>query len=168
MSDLKRLIQELADTKGGDPVQLLQCDVDSVDLEARTCQVTSITGKTRISFTAQLTAGVCDGILAEPEEGSMVYVLMSVAQMPFVVQYSDIVSLDIMGGEFGGLVKVEQLTEKLNNLENKVKDMITYINALTLPVSGATAGPPTVPIVDNLTPTQRADIENDKIRHGAP
>lgn len=168
MSDIKRLIQSLADTKGVDTVKLLQCSVDSVDLEKRTCRVTTITGSAGVTFDAQLSAGVADGTLAEPAVDSMVYVLMSISQLPFVVQYSDIVSYVFLGGEYGGLVKVVELTEKLNNLENKVKDIILKYNALTMPVSGSTAGPPTVLIVDDLTPTQRADIENVKIKHGAP
>ena len=72
-------------------------------------------------------------------------------------------------GALGGLVKVAELTTKLNNLENKVNTLITTFN--THVHTGVTTGPgssATTPTTVNgtLTPTQQKDIENEKIKQG--
>lgn len=72
-------------------------------------------------------------------------------------------------GALGGLVKVAELTTKLNNLENKVNTLITTFN--THVHTGVTTGPgssATTPTTVNgtLTPTQQQDIENKKIKQG--
>jgi len=73
-------------------------------------------------------------------------------------------------GSFGGLVKVIQLTQKLNNLENLVNDFISKYNShthiLTLTTGTGTAAPTTTTEPATLTPTQQADIENTKVKHG--
>lgn len=167
MSEISQLIQEIAGNRNQDTVQLLICVVESVDIENRICNVTTVSGDTTLSFEAQLISGVADGLLLIPEVESTVYVQMSKYTLPFVALYSDVTAMVIMGGEHGGLVKVIELVQKINNLENKVNEIITKFNALTLPVSGATAGPTTNPIVGSLTPTVRNDIENTDITHGS-
>jgi hypothetical protein len=168
MSDITKTIQELAGTRNQDEVKLYQCNVNSIDLSKRTANVTTITGTANLTFDALLTAGISDGFVITPEIGSMVYVLTSKYTLPFIVTFSDITQFDIMGGEFGGLVKVVELTQKLNNLENKVNEIITTFGTHTHTVImlGAPTATTATPIVGNLTVSQRADIENTKIKHG--
>lgn len=168
MSDITKTIQELAGTRNQDEVKLYQCNVNSIDLSKRTANVTTITGTANLTFDALLTAGISDGFVITPEIGSMVYVLTSKYTLPFIVTFSDITQFDIMGGEFGGLVKVVELTQKLNNLENKVNEIITTFGTHTHTVImlGAPTATTATPIVGNLTVSQRADIENIKIKHG--
>jgi len=168
MADLTRTIQELAGTRNQDEVKLYQCNVNSVDLSTRTANLTTITGTANVTFNALLTAGISDGFVVTPEIGSMVYVLMSKYTLPFIVTFSDIMQFDIMGGEFGGLVKVIELTEKLNNLENKVNEIITTFGTHTHTVTavGSPTSPTSTPINGSLTISQRADIENINVKHG--
>jgi hypothetical protein len=165
MSDFNiiSVIQNIAGAQNDDKVKLLQCKVNSVDLANRKANVTTITGQSTIDFDVQLQAGIADGLLIEPLVDSMVYVLMSKYTLPFIVQYSDVVSLSINGSELGGLVKVIELTQKLNALENKVNDIITAYNlhghsGFNLPTDGL--------VVGNLIPTIQNDIENTVIKHG--
>ena len=71
-------------------------------------------------------------------------------------------------GALGGLVKVIDLTTKLNNLENKVNSLLSafgsHTHILTLSSGTGTAAPTTTPVPPNLTPTVRGDIENEKIK----
>ena len=168
MADLTRTIQELAGTRNQDDIQLLQCNVNSVDLSNRTANVTTITGTANLTFDALLTAGISEGLVITPEIDSMVYVLISKYTLPFIVTYSDILQFDIMGGEFGGLVKVIELTQKLNNLENKVNDLIAKFGTHTHGViaTGSPTSPTTTPVVGSLTITQRLEIENINVKHG--
>jgi len=73
-------------------------------------------------------------------------------------------------GAYGGLVKVIDLTTKLNNLENKVNAIIAAFNnhthILTLSTGTGTAAPTAAPVSGTLTPTQRADIENTTVKQG--
>lgn len=70
-------------------------------------------------------------------------------------------------GSLGGLVKVIELTQKLNNLESKVNDIISKFNShthiLTLSTGTGSAAATSNPVSGTLTPTQRGDIENTKI-----
>ncbi|MEI8111180.1 MAG: hypothetical protein WCH59_09345 [Chitinophagia bacterium] len=70
-------------------------------------------------------------------------------------------------GSLGGLVKVIELTQKLNNLENKVNSLISVFNSHVhtgvTTGAGASGTTPTT-VTGTLTPTQRADIENTKIK----
>jgi hypothetical protein len=168
MADLTRTIQELAGTRNQDEVKLYQCNVNSVDLSKRTANVTTITGTANITFDALLTAGISDGFVVTPEIDSMVYVLMSKYTLPFIVTFSDIMQFDIMGGEFGGLVKVVELTQKLNNLENKVNDIITTFGTHTHNVTavGSPTAQTATPIVGSLIISQQQDIENVNVKHG--
>ena len=157
MSDFNIIsaIQKMSGGQNEDKVRLLQCSVDSVDSDNRICGVTTITGSATLSFEAQLMAGAADGFLIEPKVGSMVYVLLSKYTLPFVVQYSDVTAYAINGDEFGGLVKVVELTQKLNALEAKVNSIITWGGTVTPPLATAP-----------LTPTQQTEIENKTIKHG--
>ena len=158
MSDFNIIsaIQKIAGAQNDDKVKLLQCNVNNVDVNNRICNVTTITGESIISFDVQLMAGVADGFIIVPKVDSMVYVLSSKYTLPFVVQYSDVESYNLNGVEFGGLVKVIELTKKLNAIENKLNDIITW---------GATVSPPftSAPII----PTQQIEIENKTVQHGS-
>ena len=76
--------------------------------------------------------------------------------------------IKINQGENHGLVKVEELTEKLNNLEQKVNDFLIHYRTHMLidPISGV-CGPlqpaPSAPI--DLIKTKQSEIENDKVLH---
>ena len=166
MSEIVQAIRQIAGTHNDDKVRLLICEVNSVDILSRKCNVSSISGHASITFDAQLTAGIADGIIPTPEINSIVYVLSSKYTLPFVVLYSDIDNYVLNGGEFGGLVKVIELTDKLNKLEQKINEIILNMSTLTLPVSGATAGPPITPPISNLVETLRTELENTTVNHG--
>lgn len=74
--------------------------------------------------------------------------------------------VEFNGGQLGGMVKVIDLTEKLNNLENLVNNLIGLYNLHTHPVisEGAPTGPTGSTEGTVLTPTEQAEIENLKIK----
>jgi len=77
-------------------------------------------------------------------------------------------SIIFNGGENFGIVKVKELTTKLNNLENKLNNFLNSTYNLHTHVCAAPASPSAVPIPLNsgiLTPTLQNDIENTKIKH---
>ena len=81
---------------------------------------------------------------------------MSKYTLPFVIQYSDIESYALNGNEFGGVVKVIELTQKINALEQKINELIVW---------GATVTPPLT--TSPMVLTQQSEIENTTVAHGS-
>jgi hypothetical protein len=185
--DISVAIRHLAGTHNEDKVQLVQAEVDSVDEAARTCDVTTISGKESTAIErVKLMASLDDGILFLPTVGSTIFVSYSTFNVPYVALFSQIDKvLFIVGGSvlqmidgklmfndgsYGGLVEVAQLVTKLNNLENFVNDLVQKFNShthiLTLTSGTGTAAPTAAPETGTLTQTKRGDIENTSIIHG--
>ena len=178
---IRNSIQELAGVKGADKVHLISATVLSVDETKRTCVVNAISGigEQKIESVLLMTA-IDDGMLLVPAIGSTVFVSYSTFNQPFVCLFSELqkvvfivgentlqlTSDGIMynGGSLGGLVKVIDLTTKLNNLENKVNSLITAYNSHIHPASSGTTSPTTTQVTGTLIPTQQNDIENIKIK----
>jgi hypothetical protein len=172
MSDFNLIsaIQKIAGNDNEDKVRLLQCKVNSVDLDNRIANVSTITGNAPLTFDVQLQAGIADGLLIEPAVESMVYVLLSKYTLPFIIQYSDVVTYAFNGDEFGGLVKVIELTEKLNNLEQEFNTLKQAFNSWIVVPSDGGGALKTITsswASQNLTPTQRKEIENISVNHGS-
>ncbi len=185
--EIKEAVSHLAGTHGKEHVMLLECEVTAVDEAARTCECEPVSGRGGAPLTGvRLMPGVADGILAVPQVGSTIIVAHTPRLKPFVLQFSEVDKyvlisgsslielkdgqITINDGSFDGLVKVGELTAKLNALEQKVNTIITTFNAHTH--TGVTTGPgssgsPSTPVTGTLTETQQADIENTTVIHGA-
>lgn len=153
----------MAGTYNEDFATMVVCGVNSVDSENRSCTCTPLGGKTASSITnVQLMAEVEDGFLLEPAVGSTVIVCYSKRNVPYIALFSELskVSLvtlsgiSLQGEQFGGLVKIEALITKLNNLENAY-------NALNTKVGGL-APPPLAPLILTI----REELENEEVKHG--
>ena len=73
------------------------------------------------------------------------------------------------GGGLGGIVKIEQLTEHFNAIENDINELKNIFSAwVAVPQDGGAAlSALTANWAGNLlTPTQRGDYENEKVKHG--
>lgn len=164
MSELRDAIQQLAGTQLDDRVETAMAEVVSVDLDNATCVCQLIGGKTTAEQkTVSLLPENDDGLLLIPAIGSTVIVSWTKRMLPYIAMFSELsdVFLDASGtivinqGAFGGLVKVQDLVTRLNNIENA-------FNALNAKVNGLA---PT-PVIPNLTPTVRSNIENTNVTHG--
>lgn len=70
-------------------------------------------------------------------------------------------------GNNGGIVKVIELTQKVNNLENLVNNLLNTLKSTTIPLapSGTYPFAPLYAAFNALTPTQQNEIEDTKIKH---
>lgn len=157
-----------AKSKGNDS---LICKVISVDLPTNTCYCEPINGDSEIQnvkLTTNITgAGV--GFLLIPKINSLVVVTFLDNSSAYVSMVAEVDEVNINGKTLGGLVKVIDLTTKLNNLENKVNALITGISGwVPVPNDGGAALKValTAWLSSSLTPTVRANIENILIKQG--
>ena len=169
MRKIQDAIQILSGSHLADRLFFIDAEVKTVDELSRTCVVIALSGKVGNEYTARLMASIDDGILAVPAVGSTVVVSGSDFNTGCIVQYSEVEKIIFRGGDLGGLVKVIELTEKLNNLEELLNNLITKYNTHTH--AGVTAGGGSTAVTTSietgtLTPTQQNEIENDKIKHG--
>lgn len=118
------------------------------------------------------------GLNEKPEEfaSSQVYGFKSPkGQLIIIDDRDDVEKIIFNRGDNAGLVKVIELTDKLNNLEKKVNNLLSHYKTHVHidPISGFTGvlmpplgSPDTVtPVPLPLTETQQTEIENDKILH---
>ena len=92
----------------------------------------------------------------------------------FISLYSEVETIELRGDQYGGLIKIEELVDKINRLESKVNDLVktfnthTHITTATVsatPVPGVIT-PPTAPETPITPITTVKDLENEAIKHG--
>ena len=75
------------------------------------------------------------------------------------------------GGDLGGLVVIQKLTDKLNELKDTVNDLITkyneHIHSTTATVGTGPVGvlSPTTNTATPALPFNKSDYENEKVKH---
>jgi hypothetical protein len=161
-----------------DEVTYINAIVDSVDVKNRTCSCTAVDGHTEYKLpTVKLMAVVDDGVLFEPVIGSTVKVIFSQNIEPFICQYSEIENITIDArtriklndGTFGGLIKIKELVDKINNLEKDINSLKTAFSTwIPVPSDGGLALKVGTAAWtgQRLTETKVNDIENKLITHG--
>jgi hypothetical protein len=107
-------------------------------------------------------------ILPIPKVGSQVIVVDTLDGGGYIAMFGELESLYLRGDQYGGLVKIEELVTKLNNLENKVNTIINTLNSTVIPLAPSGTYPlsSNFSSVSTLTTTNKSDIENDKVKHG--
>lgn len=174
MNDDRSIIesmQKLSGTQLSDAVSMVYAEVVSVDEDKYTCECEAIGGDAVTGIVnVALMAGVNDGFLLVPKIGSAVVLVMSKRYQPFIAQYSEIERIEMHGsaielndGSSGGLVKVIELTQKINALENLLNDLIAKYN---LHVHAANGTPTVSQETGIIIATQREEIENTTVVHG--
>lgn len=143
------------------------CTIDSVDLTTLTCYCMPLNGDADI-INVRLMANIDNGFLLVPEVESIVVVSFLSDDSAYVSLVSKVSEIQLNGKNFDGLVKVQELTDKLNALENKVNDLITACQSqvVTLAPSGTFPLASFFTSVTPLTPTQQTDIENITVKQG--
>ena len=143
------------------------CTVDSVDLTTLTCYCVPLNDDADI-INVRLMANIDNGFLLIPEVDSIVVVSFLSDSSAYVSLVSKVSEVHLNGKNFDGLVKINDLVEKLNNLENKVNTIISTYNAHTHVASsfGTPTTTPVAPVTGTLTPTIKQDLENITILQG--
>jgi hypothetical protein len=152
-------------------IQSTLCKVVAVD--GLLCDCEPINGDADI-LEVRLNASGLNGYVITPKVGSMVMVTKFERFEAFISSFSDVEKIEILcdnivfnDGTNDGMVLINALVNKLNALENKVNSIINTFNTHThsgVTTGGGTSGTTPTVISGTLTPTQKSDIENTKIK----
>lgn len=191
MADLRNIIRQLAQPDG--ETVALVCVVDEVDETARTIDCTPLNeGAPLLGVNLQANQGTDYGVCLIPERGSYVVVgFVADGASGVVLLTEKIKSAEIVignnsatltvdglsvnanqttfnGGNLGGLIKIKELTERLNIIENDINDLKTVFSAWTPAAQDGGAALKTAAVDwagTQLSLTSRNDYENTKIKH---
>lgn len=108
------------------------------------------------------------GFFIKPKVNSHVIVNVE-ADLSYVSMFSEVDEILLNGDSFDGLVKIQQLVDKLNNLENAFNQHLALYNAHThagVTSGGSSTAVPSAVDTNLLTPTQQIELENQTVKHG--
>lgn len=143
--------------------------VKSVDDSTRTCVVNVLESETDIEgVRLHITGESANGAYYKPKVNSLIGIMPIFEFEYCAVLFSELESVSFLDGSYGGLIKINDLVTKVNNLENQVNDLLTALQGITIPLapSGTYPFAPLFASFDPLTPTEASEIENTKITHG--
>jgi len=159
------LIAKLADKK--EEVYSIICKVSEVSGEV--AELAPLNGDASL-FDVKLLAGTsATPLLITPVVGSTVIATFLSKDTAFVSLYSEIESVQIMGDQFGGLIKIEELIKNLDKLTARVDGIIDAIkNGVPIPTDGGAGLQTTIKVALALLVDKEdfTTMENENIKHG--
>ncbi len=153
-------------TKDDKEVFGTRCTVKSVNLTKSNCCCLPLDESKADLVNVQLIADEQTGFLLIPAVNSIVTVEYLSNEQYYVSQFSKLQLIKLNGDENGGLVKVQELTDKLNDLENAFNQHLLLYNAHTHTETLSVTTPPIVPDTQILLPTIKTELENQTVKHG--
>lgn len=144
------------------------CKVISVDNSNKTCKCEVISSGLNL-FNVRLMSNNNTGFLIIPKVNSIVLVTMLNKFTGYVGMFSEVEEIQLNGDSYDGLVRIGDLVDKLNNLENALNQHLALYNAHTH--AGVTSGisstaVPSAIDTNVLTPTTQIELENLTVKHG--
>ena len=159
------LIAKLADKK--EEVYSIICKVSEVSGEV--AELAPLNGDASL-FDVKLLAGTsATPLLITPVVGSTVIATFLSKDTAFVSLYSEIESVQIMGDQFGGLIKIEELVKNLDKLTARVDGIIDAIkNGVPIPTDGGAGLQTSIKVALALLIDKEdfTTMENENIKHG--
>lgn len=134
------------------------CTVDSVDLTNLTCYCVPINNDADIQE-VRLMANIDNGFLLIPEVDSIVVVSFLSDSSAFISMVSKVSEIQLNGTNYGGLIKIDDLTSSINSMINNINLQFTAISA---GISGAGGTYTPTP----LTTFNKTTYENLSTKHG--
>ncbi len=164
MKPIKELIKDII--KDHEEIYSLVCKVDKVDLDNRTCDVTPLDGSAEV-FDVRLQAdeAASTGLMTIPKLETNVIVTFYNRNQAYLALVTEAEEIHLNGSENGGLIIIQNLVDKINNLEKAHNGLVTSFNTHTHAVAGAATAVPNSPSTNTVITTQKSDLENDVILH---
>jgi hypothetical protein len=163
--EITEAIRKIVNQDKPNPALGIICKVTSVD--SPTCVCSPVDGSADIED-VRLKAGDGDGVLFIPVIGSVVIVQLINDVEGYVSMFSDVDSIQLLDGSFGGLTKTQELKTQLDKT-NEVVQIIHNVLTTWSPVSndgGAALKAAAIAALTGKTEGDFSNIESDKITHG--
>ena len=174
-AELKEAIERIANPFGIDYGKFVQCEVVSVDVDARTCVCKPVNDISEADIEGvNLSAVPNDGELCVPDVGSTVLVVRFFKQEPYVVKFSDLEKWQIVANEvvlngdgYGGVVIADEVASYVNNAINTMKAAVVAGFAALPPANfGSGAISAFNGAMSSLLPLNSLDLQNPNVKHG--
>lgn len=180
-------IRQLSGTFEKDNVEVYVCTVDSVDTTNNTCSVTVVSGEADIQIpNVLLSSEPNDGFILFPSVGSTVIIGLTTRNLPFVLMFEDIDSMQVTvnntkfilkdgniqmnDGSYGGLTKTQELQTQINKTNAVLQAVVNIISGTVIdePGSGAPSALQAAlkTAITGLSLGNFSNIENTLITHG--
>ena len=154
------------------PHGLICKTITDVDQNTMTVDCMPTDEESGMIFSVRLISnGLSKGFTLIPKKGSLVFVHILKGGVAYIAMTSDLEAVHLNGESYKGLVKIDDLITRLNNIEDAVNNLIYAFTNHTHPYVNFTAGPattsPTTQVDnDHLTKTTIEMIENPDVKHG--
>ena len=146
------------------------CKVSEIDTTKFTCTCSPIDGSADY-IEIPYNVGAVKGFVLEPKDGSYIALTTTSETTGFVSMVSEVNQIYLNGDNEGGLVKVQDLVDRLNDIKNVVNDLITKFNSHTHPYLNVTTpaftSPTAMQEAGSVPNTTVSQLENTKIKHGS-
>lgn len=149
-------------------INCIVCTVDSVDLTKKSCYCLPIDTSKADLQDVRLIADNKVGFMIVPKVGSIVVVSYITNELTYISMFSSVDKILLNGEAYDGLVRVVELTTKLNNLETAFNNHLLlynlHVHAGVTVGTGATgiAAPDTQVLVKTI----KTELENTTVKHG--
>ncbi len=147
------------------------CKVSNVDTTKYTCDCSPINGDADY-LGVKYNANGLKGFVLEPKEDSVVIITVTSETTAYVSMVSEVEQIYLNGDGDGGLIKITDITNELNNRYTVLKNIFLAIaTAADTGISSAGGTPGVVTaynaIQASLTSLNKTAYENTKIKHGS-
>ena len=159
---IQDIIKRTVDVDFGIP-----CEVFDYDSEDQTIDCSPIADGADF-LNVKLQAEVSSGALYIPKIGSVVIIQQTSSASAYVSMFGELDEIVFMDGDNGGMVKVSELVQKLNDLENDVNSLKQIFAIwVTVPNDGGNALKLASAdwYADLLTPTTEDDLADENVKH---
>lgn len=143
--------------------------VDEVDLVNKTCLCLPIDESKADLMNVRLMSDNKTGFLIIPKVGSIVVVSFISNELTYVSMFYEVDKILLNGDNYGGLVKVQELTNKINALENLTNNILSALKGTTIPLAPTGTYPfaPLYAAFNLIAPiTTKTELENSTVKHG--
>jgi hypothetical protein len=151
--DILEAVQALAKTDQLSEFESIVCKASDINTTELTCTATPIDGTAEF-FDVRLNANSQKGFVLIPKNNSIIIICQTSETSAFVSMVSEVDQIYLNGENNGGLVNVNDLTTKINQLVTQISSNFSAIAAIYPYI--------TVP----LTPFTPTDYQNLKVKHG--
>ena len=167
VTDIRQAIQALSGVNDL-TFEGIPCTVSDINTTEMTCTCTPINGDAEF-FDVLLNADADKGFTLIPAKNSVVIVQQTSQATAYVSMVSKVDQIYLAGDANGGLVKVQDLVSKLNNLESDLNTLkLIFSSWSPVPSDGGAALKLAAATwyAQQLTPTTVNELENLKVKHG--